>query len=85
MATGKMGMSSDRQMRMSPDKMNMSGGHLYMQTNETRNCIIHYRHRYCSGSGGIRSPDPSEPPVIDAANCTDPRRTARSSGGSRRG
>jgi 6-phosphogluconolactonase (cycloisomerase 2 family) len=40
MATGKMGMSSDRE--MSPEKMSMGGGHLYMQTNEIRNCIVHY-------------------------------------------
>src|SRR5580704_11927220 len=38
MATAKMGMGSDKQMGMSPRT-----GHLYMQTNEIRNCIVHYR------------------------------------------
>src|SRR5580704_11426291 len=44
MATAKMGMGSDKETQMSPRKSDMNGGgHLYMQTNEIRNCIIHYR------------------------------------------
>jgi len=43
------GMSKD--MRMSkPTSMSNHGGHLYMQTNETRNAVIHYRR---SASGTI--------------------------------
>jgi 6-phosphogluconolactonase (cycloisomerase 2 family) len=43
MTTGKTGMVSDKEMGQSPHKMGMNGGgHLYMQTNETRNCIVHY-------------------------------------------
>jgi hypothetical protein len=39
MATARMGMGSDKETRMSP----RGGGHLYMQTNEIQNRIIHYR------------------------------------------
>ena len=42
MATAKMGMGSDKETRMSPRKSD-GGGHLYMQTNEIRNCVIHYK------------------------------------------
>jgi 6-phosphogluconolactonase (cycloisomerase 2 family) len=51
MATAKMGMGSDKEsgMGMSPRKMEMNGaGHLYMQTNEVQNCIVHY-HRGADG------------------------------------
>src|SRR6266404_9930902 len=51
MASEMMGMTP--QMEMTAHKMGMSngsnGGHLYMQTNEIRNCIVHY-HRSASGS-----------------------------------
>ena len=49
--TGMSGMTSDQEMKMGTSdqemKMGMSphmngGGHLYMGTNETRNCIVHY-------------------------------------------
>jgi 6-phosphogluconolactonase (cycloisomerase 2 family) len=44
MATAKMGMGSDKETGMSPRRSGMDGvGHLYMQTNEIRNCILHYR------------------------------------------
>src|SRR4029077_13220645 len=44
MATSKMGMGSDKETQMSSRRSGMNrGGHLYMQTNELRNCIIHYR------------------------------------------
>lgn len=45
MAMGKPGMTSENQMTMgmTPHKKEMSGGHLYMQTNEKENCVIHYR------------------------------------------
>src|SRR5580704_11790801 len=44
MATAKMGMGSDKETGMSPRRSGMDGvGHLYMQTNEKRNCIVHYR------------------------------------------
>jgi 6-phosphogluconolactonase (cycloisomerase 2 family) len=44
MATAKIGMGSDNETRMSPRRSGMNGvGHLYMQTNEIRNCILHYR------------------------------------------
>jgi Lactonase, 7-bladed beta-propeller len=44
MATAKMGMGSDKETQMSPNKSGMArGGHLYLQTNETRNCVVHYR------------------------------------------
>ena len=44
MATAKMGMGSDKETGMSPRSSGMNGvGHLYMQTNEIRNCILHYR------------------------------------------
>ena len=40
--TESMAMQSGQEMR-EPARMGMSqGGHLYMQTNETRNCVIHY-------------------------------------------
>jgi 6-phosphogluconolactonase (cycloisomerase 2 family) len=51
MATAKMGMGSDKEtgMGMSPRKMEMNGaGHLYIQTNEVHNCIVHY-HRGADG------------------------------------
>ena len=54
MANEKMGsekMGSEK-MGMTPQKMGMSngrGGHLYMQTNEAKNCIIHY-HRSANGA-----------------------------------
>jgi 6-phosphogluconolactonase (cycloisomerase 2 family) len=51
MASEKMGMTPQKE--MTAQKMGMSngsnGGHLYMQTNEIRNCIVHY-HRSASGS-----------------------------------
>src|SRR6266403_1562265 len=51
MASEMMGMTPP--MEMTAHKMGMSngsnGGHLYMQTNEIRNCIVHY-HRSASGS-----------------------------------
>jgi 6-phosphogluconolactonase (cycloisomerase 2 family) len=41
MATGKMG--ADKEGGMSPQKMGMNGGgHLYIQTNEVKNHVIHY-------------------------------------------
>jgi 6-phosphogluconolactonase (cycloisomerase 2 family) len=44
MATAKMGMGSDKGTQMSPHKSGMGGGgHLYLQTNEKRNCVVHYR------------------------------------------
>jgi WD40 repeat protein len=44
MGSEKMGMGSDKMSQMSPRKAGMTaGGHLYMGTNETRNCIVHYR------------------------------------------
>jgi 6-phosphogluconolactonase (cycloisomerase 2 family) len=44
MAMEKMGVGSDKMIQMSPRKAGMTaGGHLYMQTNETRNFIVHYR------------------------------------------
>jgi 6-phosphogluconolactonase (cycloisomerase 2 family) len=44
MATGNMGMGSDKEAQMSPHKSGMArGGHLYLQTNEKRNCVVHYR------------------------------------------
>jgi 6-phosphogluconolactonase (cycloisomerase 2 family) len=44
MAMEKMGVGSDKMSQMSPSKAGMTaGGHLYMQTNETRNFIVHYR------------------------------------------
>src|SRR6266404_4161612 len=51
MASEKMGMTPQKE--MTAQRMGMSngsnGGHLYMQTNEIRNCIVHY-HRSASGS-----------------------------------
>jgi len=51
MASEKTGMTPKKE--MTAQKMGMSngsnGGHLYMQTNEIRNCIVHY-HRSASGS-----------------------------------
>jgi 6-phosphogluconolactonase (cycloisomerase 2 family) len=38
----EMGMSKDPRMAAEMRMSNGHGGHLYMQTNETRNCIIHY-------------------------------------------
>jgi 6-phosphogluconolactonase (cycloisomerase 2 family) len=44
MATAKMGMGADKDMGMSARRSGMTGvGHLYMQTNEIQNCILHYR------------------------------------------
>jgi 6-phosphogluconolactonase (cycloisomerase 2 family) len=44
MATAKMGMGSDKDADMSPRGSGMdAGGHLYMQTNEAQNCVVHYR------------------------------------------
>src|SRR5271163_2420240 len=43
MATANMGMGSGKDPGMSPRKSENGGGHLYMQTNEIRNCIIHFR------------------------------------------
>src|SRR5215469_7106878 len=46
MATAKMSMGSDKDMGMNPRMSGMNGhghGHLYMQTNETQNCVIHYQ------------------------------------------
>jgi 6-phosphogluconolactonase (cycloisomerase 2 family) len=44
MATAKMSMGSEKDMGMSPHKSGMNGcGHLYIQTNETQNRVIHYR------------------------------------------
>src|SRR5437667_12767152 len=43
-------MNMSKQMGMSKEMgMNGRGGHLYMQTNEARNCIIHY-HRSANGT-----------------------------------
>jgi 6-phosphogluconolactonase (cycloisomerase 2 family) len=51
MASEKMGMTPQKE--MTAQKTGMSNGsndgHLYMQTNEIRNCIVHY-HRSASGS-----------------------------------
>jgi 6-phosphogluconolactonase (cycloisomerase 2 family) len=46
MATERMGVGSDKEMRRGS---NVNGGHLYMQTNEIQNRIIHY-HRSASGA-----------------------------------
>src|SRR5262252_3762302 len=44
MAMGKTGMGSDKETEMTPHKSGMTGGgHLYMQTNEKQNCVVHYR------------------------------------------
>jgi 6-phosphogluconolactonase (cycloisomerase 2 family) len=44
MAMEKMGMGSKKETQMTPHKSSMTGGgHLYMQTNEKKNCVIHYR------------------------------------------
>src|SRR5258708_28656693 len=50
------GMSKEKRMNMSKEmsaskemSMNGRGGHLYMQTNEAKNCIIHY-HRSTNGT-----------------------------------
>ena len=44
MAMEKMSMGSKKETQMTPHKSGMTGGgHLYMQTNEKRNCVIHYR------------------------------------------
>jgi len=44
MAMEKMGMGSGKETQMTPHKSGMTaGGHLYMQTNEKRNCVVHYR------------------------------------------
>jgi len=44
MAMEKMGMGSKKETQMTPHKSDMTGGgHLYMQTNEKRNCVVHYR------------------------------------------
>ena len=50
----QMGMSKEKgmskEMGMSREMgMNGHGGHLYMQTNEVKNCIIHY-HRSANGA-----------------------------------
>jgi DNA-binding beta-propeller fold protein YncE len=43
-------MGPDNEMGMNARRMGMNGGgHLYMQTNETRNCIVHY-HRGPNGA-----------------------------------
>src|SRR5215813_10776106 len=44
MAMEKMGMGAKKETQMTPRKSGMTGGgHLYMQTNEKQNCVIHYR------------------------------------------
>src|SRR5262252_5242467 len=44
MAMGKTGMGSDKETEMTPHKSGMTGGgHLYMQTNEKQNCVVHYQ------------------------------------------
>src|SRR5215472_13655649 len=44
MAMEKMGMGSKKETQMTPHKSGMTGGgHLYMQTNEKQNCVVHYR------------------------------------------
>src|SRR6516225_3798186 len=44
MAMEKMGMGSGKETQMTPHKSGMTaGGHLYMQTNEKKNCVIHYQ------------------------------------------
>jgi len=44
------GMGASREMSMSKEvSTNGRGGHLYMQTNEVKNCIIHY-HRSANGA-----------------------------------
>ena len=43
-------MSTSKEMSKSKEmSMNVRGGHLYMQTNEVKNCIIHY-HRSANGA-----------------------------------
>src|SRR5499433_65538 len=39
----KMSMSKESNMSKGMDMSNQDGGHLYIQTNEIRNCVIHYR------------------------------------------
>jgi len=40
----KMGMGSDKEAQMTPHKSGMTGGgHLYIQTNEKQNRVVHYR------------------------------------------
>ena len=43
MAMEKMGTGSEKNTGMSSRKVLNAGGHLYMQTNEVQNCIVHYR------------------------------------------
>ena len=44
MAMEKMGMGAKKETQMTPRKSGMTGGgHLYMQTNEKQNCVVHYR------------------------------------------
>jgi len=44
MATASMGKGSEKGSQMSRHGSGMTrGGHLYIQTNETRNCVVHYR------------------------------------------
>src|SRR5215510_10321317 len=39
----EMSMSKESKMSKGMDMSNQDGGHLYIQTNEIRNCVIHYR------------------------------------------
>src|SRR5262249_56520503 len=43
------GMSKESNMSKEMGMSNSGGGHLYMQTNEKRNCVIHY-HRAANGT-----------------------------------
>src|SRR5262245_42696433 len=46
---GEMSMSREMDMSREMSMSNHRGGHLYMQTNEVKNCIIHY-HRSANGT-----------------------------------
>jgi 6-phosphogluconolactonase (cycloisomerase 2 family) len=47
--TGEMNMPKEMSMSKEPRMSNGHAGHLYMQTNETKNCVIHY-HRSANGA-----------------------------------
>lgn len=59
----EVGMSRDMGMSRQMGMSNGHGGHLYIQTNETRNCVIHYRRSpngeltqvECTSTGGAGS------------------------------
>ena len=84
-------MNASKEMGMSPEMKASSGrgGHLYMQTNETRNCIVHYRRsangtlteveRIATGGRGSGTFKPisgqdSSPNAFEGAGQRDPRR-----------